>query len=162
MATLKQYIPNLGQNANITVGSTELSPNTVQYAQVTFTAAQIQAMNTTPLQVIAAPVYAPIGTNLSIVVTDFSLEVGSFGATSTGYAGGGSATYLTYGTSVAITSPIGTAIFFGTANATTYAQAAATYTVVPNTGIFLTNSTGAFTTGTASVTANVWYAVMAV
>lgn len=158
MADIKGYIPNLGQNSSITINSSDIDPKVVQYTQVVLTNAQVLALDTAPLLLIGTPTYLPLlqgSGNVANVVTDFSLTL----TAGTAYAAGGSTIGLTYGgTATYITNAIGTSIFYSTGSAAVYASPLTTYTVVPNTGVYLANSTANFTTGTGTVTANVWYA----
>jgi hypothetical protein len=153
MADLKSYIPNLGQNGSVTVGSSDVNPTLVQYISVPVTSAQILAMSATMVPIIPAP-----GAGFAVVVTDAVVDISS----GTAYAAGG-AFGLTYtGSASYIAGTAGSTYFFGTTGSTAYLGVGTTYAVSANTAVSLTNSTAAFTTGTETATVNAWYAIVPV
>lgn len=160
MADLSNYVPGLGRGVTIgtsditanAVGSGQVATNLAQYASVTLTAAQMAALFTTPVTIVAAP-----GANQAIVVTDMALDV----STGTAYTGGGTVGfYYGSGTTLLIAAVNGTNAFFGTLGTTLYLSGGSSSPIITNAAINLGNLTAAFATGTETVTANVWYAVI--
>lgn len=106
----------------------------------------------------------PGGTAQAYVVQGMMLEY--IGAGTSAFAGGGTTVRVVYGsagTNVAVYGNIGTATFFGTA--TKYLQFAPTQvstgqTVVPGMGLYLDNTTAAYTGGTSSLKVNLWYSTV--
>ncbi len=137
----------------------------VQYAELTLSAANIAAMFANGVAVIAAP-----GANLAIIVHKMSYQ--QFFLTGA-YTGGGNV-YLNYGatgagTNYATTSNGIPAAFVtgvaanssiisvdGTINSTTGLVIGS----VANTGVYITNSAGAFATGAGTARVKVWYSIV--
>lgn len=130
-------------------------------ASVPITAAQFNAMYTTPVQLVDAP-----GANKLIVVDRMELVL-TYG--SAAYAVGGvvSAQYdaTANGAGVKATNTEAAADFFVTASNTFLfngAIGAAPFTTSVNKGLYLSNATGVFTTGNSPVVAKVHYHVITV
>jgi hypothetical protein len=135
----------------------QIDPMMQQYATVNVTSANILAMFTTPVAILAAP-----GAGKAIVVDTILFEMTT---TATAYASGGAVSFVYHGGSVAshsgtIPASVVTA-GAGTSNTQLGSPTAANGTTVPaNTGIDITNATGAFTTGTGTAKVQIWYSVV--
>jgi hypothetical protein len=145
--------------ASASTGAVTLSTPGVslQYVKISPTATAIKAMRTTPIQVIAAA-----GANTLILPQETLIEHVRDG---TAYAAGGSirlqydSTTLAGGVA-ASESVIADAITNATARFNYIAYTASSNTAgstTVNKGIYLTNITAAFTTGTDTVNIYVWY-----
>ena len=142
------------------VTSAALALNTIQYVQVAMTAAQWNAMYATPYQIIAAP-----GAGLIIqtekVWYDMAFVAAQFAA--------GGVVNLQYdntanGAGVAVTSDVAAATINGLAAssivpATSTTSAFAQSTTV-NKGLYMSNKSGAFTTGDGTWKINVAYRII--
>lgn len=150
-------VPDAGAAAaNVLLDSGVTSAITIQHISVPLTSANLLGMAAAPVNLIPA---GAAGT--SIVVHHAQLTMVR---TSTAYASGGvvviqqGSTATGGGTQVTGTIP---------ASVLTTAGAATTYTVVipvaytaaAATGIFISNQTGAFTTGTGTATMDLWYSI---
>jgi len=137
--------------------------NTLQFAQVAITAAQFNGMAAAPVQLVAAQ-----GANTLIVIEQMQLVMTFVSAQ---YASGGivAAQYDSTATGLGVkaTNTEQAADFTGAAASTTFlfngtsgngSQAAFTTSV--NKGVFLSNQTGAFTTGDSTFIAKVYYRVI--
>jgi hypothetical protein len=161
-------MPGLGTSYAIN-GQTEVQANsfdssaftlgTFQTLVTTLTAAQVLAMYATPVQLIAAP-----GAGKSIQILGCLIRVTP---TATQFASGGVVapqyTNTNHGGGTLITNTLAAAVVNGASAVDTslglVAAGAANLTVPQNTGVFLSNATGAFTTGTGTVTVILQYAV---
>ena len=131
---------------------------TVQHLQTSLSAAQIIAMSATPVQLVAAP-----GAGKTVVITRAALRITR---TSTAFASGGvgiiqyNNTATGAGTN-AVDSTFTAATFTGASGASESLRNGAVLsdqgTALQNLGIFISNQTGAFTTGTGTLTVDVWY-----
>jgi hypothetical protein len=161
--TTTQIASNAGivgtQLANNTVGAAQLALNTIQYAQVAMTVSQWNLMFATPFQILAAP-----GAGLQNMIYGFTVDV-AYGGTP--IAGGGPVG-LAFGSTLHLGSPAASstilaAAFTGLSANGTAGAAGANGGSANNTATYISNSSGAFTGGTASTfNVNVWYATYAV
>lgn len=157
MADLKTYIPNLGQNGSVTVGSSDMNPTVVQYASVVIPSASILTLGSTNVQILPAP-----GSNFGYVISDIAVDI----AAGTAYAAGGTAAfYYNTGTTsgfLVTANSVPNAAFLGTLGTTVYIAPTTTTTQIwPNQPLTMGQTgTTAFTTGNESVTVNVWYATI--
>lgn len=133
----------------------------VQHKTVALTAANIIAMYTTPVALVAAP-----GAGKSIAVTKLALTITR---TSTAFTGGGAAIVQYAATangagqqaldstlaSTVITGSAGTTVSFR--NGAVISDAAST--VTQNVGLYISNATAVFAAGTGTATVDVWYVV---
>ena len=142
----------------IATGGNEYSE---QHVTVTLSAAQINGMYAAPVQLVAAP-----GSGRTILISRVAIRLTR---TSTAFAAGGAA-IIQYGNTVngggtqAADSTIASTFFTGAAGVSESARGGANPltdqgTTLENTGIYLSNASGAFTTGTGTATADVWYRV---
>jgi hypothetical protein len=148
-------------NALAFSGTTLGVPATVvNYASGSITAAQWNGMYATPIQIVAAP-----GANKAIVIDKFWLNMTFVAAQ---YAAGGvvSLQYenTVHGAGVAASQTVAAATINGiAANSflalTSVTAVTATATVV-NQGVYLSNATGAFTTGDGTWTWDCWYRIV--
>ncbi len=151
MSDIKNYIPGLGRGSIVT--SSDTDPQFGQFLSVTVPNANVLTLDTSPFMIVPAG-----GANTAVVVTDAIIDVGA----GTAYAAGG-ATGLSYGgTSTFIAGTVGSAAFYGTTGTTVYLLTSNNYQIPSNTGVFLANSVANYTTGTGSVTVNLWYAIVPV
>ena len=153
----------LGNDLSFTGTTLQVSPTLLNYIEVTLTAAQWNAMYATPVELIA-----PHGANSLIVVDSMLLEMTFVSAD---YASGGvvAAQYdsTAHGAGVLATNSEAAADFFAAASTSFRFQGAFGNTVgalpfstTVNKGLYLSNQTGAFTTGDSTWTARVWYKVV--
>jgi len=141
------------------VTSAKLAASTIQYLPVTILASEWLGMYVTPKLLVPAG-----GANTIISVQDINYEVNYGGAA---FAAGGvfNAEYdaVANGAGTAATTTSTAATAFWAADSLlkqTGVMASAAATLLVNKGIYLSNLTGAFTTGTSVVTAHVRYAVL--
>lgn len=140
--------------------SATLALNTIQYVQVAMTAAQWNAMSVTPFQILAAP-----GANLIYEVDNVFYDMTFVTAQ---YAAGGIVNLqfdnTATGAGVAVTKDTAAATIQGLAASSivrpgllegAYAQA-----TTVNKGLFMSNKTGAFTTGDGTWKINVAYRII--
>ncbi len=151
MSDIKNYIPGLGRGSVVT--SSDTDPQFGQFISVAVPSASVLTMINSPVNIIPAP-----GANNAIVVTDAILDI----ASGTAYSVGGPVGLSFGGTSSFIAGTVGSAAFYGTLGTTIYLLTNNNYQIPSNTGVFLTNQTLAFTTGTETVTVNCWYSVVPV
>lgn len=142
-----------------------LGIDVINKASVTLTAAQFNGMYATPVQLIAAP-----GANKLIVVDRMALVMTFVSAQ---YASGGvvAAQYdsTAHGAGVLATNTEAAADFTGAAASTTFlfrgnsgdTVGAMPFSTTVNKGIYLSNATGAFTTGDSTWVVDIWYKVIA-
>lgn len=146
--------------ANNAVTSAKLALNTVQYAKVSLSAANFNGMYAAPVVLVAAG-----GANTLHVVERIAYEVDYGGAQ---FAAGGvvAAQYdnTANGLGAPASATTAAAVFnafvadgvVGSAGSLASATAAATV----NKGIYLSNQTAAFTTGTSTVDVHIWYSTV--
>lgn len=145
--------------ADDAVTSAKLSPLTVQYAAVAVTAAEFNGMYAAPKLLVAAA-----GANTLLVLDRVVLAM-TYGAAA--YAAGGVA-HVQYddtanGAGVIASTTLAAASFQDTAS-TVYSFNAGVveypFATCANQGLYLSNITGAFTTGDSPMVAHVWYKVI--
>lgn len=141
-----------------------LGVNVINFVSVPITAAQFNGMYAAPMLLLAAP-----GANKLILVDRMALVM-TFG--SADFASGGvvAAQYdsTVHGAGVLATNSEAAADFFAAAS-TTFAflgvsgntVGALPFTTTVNKGLYLSNLTGAFTTGDSTFVAQVWYKIIA-
>lgn len=139
------------------ISNSKLDPMLQQYATVSLTSANILAMFTTPVSILAAP-----GAGKALIVDAILFEMTT---TSTQYTSGGVVSIVYHGGSVATHSGTIPATVVtttaGTTNTMLGSPTAANGTTVPaNTGIDITNATGVFATGTGTAKVQIWYSVV--
>lgn len=128
-----------------TLGSAVMKPGYLKAVQVTLTAAQVLAMNATPVQLLAAVA------NQSILVHSVlvNLVVGA-----SAFAGGGPVVIenanTAAGAGTATTSTNLAAASVNSATTAAYVLQGTAYTATIGNGLFVSNQTGAFTGGTGS------------
>lgn len=128
----------------------------LQYATVDITAAQFNGMYAAPKLLLAAP-----GAN-NLYVVERAVLAMTYG--SAAYASGG-VVALQYdstvnGAGVPATATVAAAAFQATASTSFMLQgalSAAAFTTTVNKGLYLSNQTGAFTTGDSPFVAHIWY-----
>lgn len=152
----------LGNGLSFSGTTLQLDTNFSNYVEVSLTAAQFNGMYATPVQLIAAQ-----GANTLIVVDKMVMEM-SYG--SADYAAGG-VVAAQYGATAHGAGPLATnteaaADFFAAAS-TSFVFGSATgnssalpFSTTVNTGVYLSNQTGAFTTGDSTWTVKLWYKVI--
>lgn len=147
--------------ANNAVTSAKVAATLMQYAEVDMTAAQWNGMYGAPVQLVAAP-----GANKVIVVDKIVLNMTFVSAQ---YAAGGvvAAQYdsTVHGAGSPASATIAAATINGYAASTGImvdgAMASVLFTAMVNKGLYLSNQTGAFTTGDSTWKIQVWYRVVA-
>lgn len=148
-----------GKLAANSVTSAKLAVTTLQYVAVAVSAANFNGMYATPKQLVAAA-----GANTLLVLDRVELLMTY---NSAAYAAGGVAAVqydsTANGAGVIASTTIAAAAFQATAstgfnfNAGVVAQ---TFSTCVNKGLYLSNITGAFTTGDSAMVAHVWYKVI--
>lgn len=140
-----------------------MGPTVVNYTTVAITAAQFNGMYAAPKLLLAAP-----GANKLILVKQMALVM-TFG--SADYAAGGvvAAQYdsTVHGAGVLATNSEAAADFFAAAS-TTFSflgtsgntVGALPFSTTVNKGLYLSNATGAFTTGDSTFVAQIWYSII--
>jgi len=132
------------------IPSAQLSPDTVQTASVALSSAQILALNATPVTIIPAQ-----GAGTVIVVTNVLFKMVT---TATAYASGGVVTFQ-YAGGNAVTNNIAATVVTAGAGTSYTVRDGIDVTAAANTGITVTNATGAFTTGTGTAVISISYRV---
>lgn len=148
-----------GKIAADAVTSDKLSPLTVQYAAVAITAAEFNGMYAAPKLLVAAA-----GANTLLVLDRVVLAMTY---NSAAYAAGGVAAVqyddTVNGAGVIASTTLAAASFQDTAS-TVYSFNAGVveypFATCANQGMYLSNITGAFTTGNSAMVAHVWYKVI--
>lgn len=143
---------NLAAN---TVESGQLGIDVIQHATIPVTSANLLAMYATPVQLIAAG-----GTNTNIVVHKVMFTMTS---TATQYAGGGVLEFqignTVHGAGTATTATVAAAVVNATAGTSYSTVIPVSYTGTSATGLFISNQTAAFTTGTGTAVVDIWYSI---
>jgi hypothetical protein len=151
----------LGNGLDFASTALELKPSYLNVVEVSLTAAQFNGMYATPVQVIAAP-----GANKAIVVNHAVLNMSFVSAQ---YASGG-AVGLQYGSTAHLAGAAASATeaatdFTGAAASTLFRFGAglgtgAAVSSAANAAVYISNATGAFTTGDSTFKLWVWYEVI--
>lgn len=150
-------IAALNYSAKTITVSAVTVPSESQFATGTLTAAQFNGMYAAPVQLIAAA-----GANTLIIVKQLVLEL-VYGAAQFASGGVVNAQYdsTVHGGGTAATTTVAAATINGAAASSslmlTGALALAANTTCVNKGIYLSNATGAFTTGDSTFNYYVWY-----
>lgn len=137
------------------------SDYTLQHATVALTAANLIAMYTTPVVLIAAP-----GAGKTIVVTKLAFTIVR---SSTAFTGGGAA-IIQYDSTAngagtqALDSTLASTVITGSAGTTVSLRRGAIIsdlasTSIYNKGLYISNATAVFAAGTGTATVDVWYNV---
>lgn len=148
----------IGDGSGLTgIVATDLDPSVAQLATVNLSAANLIAMNATPVQILAAP-----GAGLAILVESILFEITT---TSTQFTGGGVVTFPYHGGSVATHAGSVPAATVTATAGTTYTllgpAVASNGTVVPaNTGVDITNASAAFAAGTGTAKVQIKYRIV--
>lgn len=165
-------VTDVAMSGDITIGATGvtaigankvlsamLSPLTVKYAAVAITAAEFNGMYAAPKLLVAAG-----GANTLLVLDKVQLLM-TYGAAA--YAAGGVAAVqydsTVNGAGVIASTTLAAATFQATASTGWNFNAgvvAETFSTCVNKGFYLSNITGAFTTGDSNMVAHVWYKVI--
>lgn len=145
--------------ANAAVTSAKLALTTVQYAAVAITAAQFNGMYAAPKLLVAAG-----GANTLLVLDKVQLLQTYVSAA---YASGGTAAVqydsTVNGAGVIASTTLANTVFQGTVSVGFNMNAgvvAETFSTCVNKGLYLSNITGAYTTGDSTFVAHVWYKVI--
>lgn len=133
----------------------------VQHKTVALTAANMIAMYTTPVALIAAP-----GAGKSIVVSKLAFTITR---TSTAFTGGGAAivqydSTANGGGTQALDSTLASTVITGAAGTSVSIRNGAVIsdlasTSIQNKGLYISNATAVFAAGTGTATADIWYVV---
>lgn len=153
----------LGNGLDFAAGALEIKPTNLNYVAVPITAAQFNGMYAAPKLLIAAP-----GANKLIVVKQMDLLMTFVAAA---YAAGGvvAAQYdsTVHGGGVLATNSEAAADFFAAASTAFQFEpisgntvGALPFSTTVNKGLYLSNATGAFTTGDGTWVAHIWYSVI--
>lgn len=125
----------------------------LEYKEVSLSAANIIAMNGTPVEIVAAP-----GSGKYLSVSKIIFEITR---TATAFTGGGVTTFQYSGGAVVHASSIPASVITGGAgrvitelNVNTQANGV---TIPENTKLTITNGTGAFAAGTGTAKVKIWY-----
>lgn len=146
------------QNLGLVASGADYS---VQHVTKALTAANIIAMYTTPVALIAAQ-----GAGKSIVVTKLVFTITR---TSTAFTGGGAA-IVQYGSTAngggtqALDSTLAATVITGAAGATVSARNGAVISdlagaTIQNAGLYISNATAVFAAGTGTAAVDVWYVI---
>jgi len=145
--------------ANNAVTSAKISPLVRKYTTVAITAAEFNGMYAAPKLLLAAQ-----GANTLIVLDQLQLVM-TYGAAA--FAGGGVAAVqydsTANGAGVIASTTLSAATFQATASTTFTMNAGVVvlpFTTTVNKGLYLSNLTGAFTTGDSTFVAHLWYRVI--
>ena len=141
--------------ASGSVTSTQLSPDTIQHATVALSAANLIAMYTTPVALIAAPA---AGKNIIVHHFMFTMVASSTAFTSGGVVApqiGNTA----HGAGTLTTATVAAAVVTAGAGTTYTTTIPVSYTGTAATGLYISNQTAAFATGTGTAVADIWYSI---
>jgi hypothetical protein len=148
-----------GKIADDAVTSAKLAPTVLQYAAVPITAAQFNGMYAAPHLLVAAG-----GANTQLILDKCVLAMTYDSAA---YAAGGVAAVqwddTANGAGVIASSTLAAATFQAAASTSFFFNGgvvSAPFTTTVNQGLYLSNITGAFTTGDSDMVAHVWYKII--
>lgn len=137
------------------IESGQIGLDVIQHVSIPVTSANILAMYATPVQLIAAG-----GANTNIIVHKVMFTMTS---TATQYAGGGVLEFqignTIHGAGTATTATVAAAVVNATAGTSYSTVIPVSYTGTSATGLFISNQTAAFTTGTGTAVVDVWYSI---
>ena len=136
------------------VSSSDMDPGLLQKITVVLTAAQIEAMNGAPVNIIPAPLAGQV-----VVPDQFVIQTKPGG---TNFTGGGAVTFQYHGTSI---NPhagnlAAATVNSGTASVNVLAPPSAAYQPPAATGIDITNGTAAFATGNGTLVVTAYYSII--
>jgi hypothetical protein len=149
-----------GNTITITAGSgtlnADVAPNVIQHATVSLSSTNLLNMYATPVLLVSAP-----NTGQNIVVQEVMFTMT---ATSTAYAGGGVVEFqignTAHGAGTATTATVAASVVNAGSAGTTYTTVIpVSYTGTAASGLYISNQTGAFTTGTGTAVVDIWYHV---
>lgn len=134
----------------------DVATDLMVHKTVAISSANILAMNGAPVELIAAPA---AGKNLVIHKVMFTMDT-----TATQYANGGVVVFqlgnTAAGAGTETTAQIAAAVVNAAGPATSYTTVIpVSYTGLAATGLFISNETAAFATGTGTATVDIWYSV---
>lgn len=137
--------------------SSSIGIDVIQHATVALTSANLLGMAATPVQLVAAPA----GATQNIIVHKVMFTMTR---TATAYASGGVIEFqignTATGAGTATTATVAASVLTTAGAATTYNTVIpVSYVGTPQTGLFISNQTGAFTTGTGTAIVDIWYSV---
>lgn len=141
-----------GPTDTATGGNPSPGSSLLLYKAIPLTAAQIIAMFTTPVPLIAAP-----GAGKAIVVHGAMLRMTR---TSTAFTGGGVAVVQYHTGTVAATGTIAASVITGSAGVADFRPVAVAAATVENDVIELTNATAVFAAGTGTGVLHIWYSIV--
>jgi hypothetical protein len=149
-------VPTTDGTGSIISSGQVTSSGGVLFAQVPLTAANIIAMNATPVAILAAP-----GSGKVLVIDTVELQMKPGG---TQFTSGGVVTFVYHGGAVTPHASSIPAATINSASATNNQLPPTTAVIQPptNTGLDITNATAAFATGNGVAFVNIWYSVVTV
>lgn len=136
------------------IGSSDIDPGLLQKATVALSAANILAMNGTPV-----PILPALAAGQVLVIDQIVVQ---FKAGSTQFASGGAVTFQYHGTSVNPHAGNVPAATINSASSSNNVLAPPSAVIQPPTatGLEITNGTGAFTTGNGTAIVTVYYSIL--
>lgn len=138
-----------------TITSAGIAKDVIQHSTVAITSANILAMYAAPVALIAAP-----GAGKNIVVHKVMMTMVT---TATVYANGGVVVFQIAATAngggTATTATIAAAVVNAVAGTSYTTVIPVSYTGTANTGLYISNQTAAFITGTGTATVDIWYSI---
>lgn len=144
------------------IGASKLALNALQYGSITISSSQFQNMYTTPVQVLASP-----GVGFVNVFQQFLLLM-NYGTTT--YTGGGNINLqygnASFGAGPGVATPIvptSSNVLSTQSTIVNSSGATATATILAsaaNTAVYISNQTGAFTTGNSTFKLYFWYRIV--
>ena len=139
------------------ITSANISPDVIQHATVALTSANLLGMYAAPVLLIAAP-----AAGKNIIVNKYMFTMIPSG---TAYASGGVTApqigNTVHGAGTLVTATLAASVINASGTTTSYTifSGVASYTGTAATGLYISNQTGAFTTGTGTAIADIWYHV---
>jgi hypothetical protein len=150
-------IPDPGAGtANVLLDQGVTSAVTQQHITVPITSTQILGMYATPVLLIAAP---PAGENIIVDYFEFTMI-----PSGTAYASGGAfapqISNTNHSGGTLVTGTIAASVINASGTTTTYnMQTQVAHAGTAATGLYLSNATGSFTTGTGTAICDIWYSI---
>jgi len=150
-------IPDPGAaSANFVLDTGPAAAVTIQHVAVPLTSANLKAMYGAPVQLIAA---GAAGTNIVVHHVMFTMT-----STATTYTGGGVVEFqignTVHGAGTATTATVAAAVINDAVAETTYTTVIpVSYTGTAATGLYISNQTAAFATGTGTAIVDIWYSL---
>lgn len=148
--------PGSAGPVNILTDGDSNSALTIQHIAVPLSSANLLAMYATPVQLIAA---GAAGTNIIVYKVMFTMI-----PSGTAYTSGGVVEFqigsTAHGAGTATTGTVAAAVVNASGTTTTYNTVIpVAYAGTAATGLYISNQTGAFATGTGTAIADIWYAI---